>query len=691
MILWNLQLRPMHQVCRNKLLCLFVLCLTLSGCSAKHTEIITVGEWIKEMVEQAEIPPSYDSISYFMNVDKTSLYYDAIQSATKYGILSNEYALDTDQVLNREWCAYTLINLSMRKLTSVSNVKDIQRSMFPQHVETAVSSGLMDTDKHGRFKPKEIVDKQEALILLQKVLSYIDHPEFENTFSYEVNKDITTTPLQDAVVDPVTLQASTLSDVEKGQYVSIRDTDGSEKIYTVESVTSVEGGNQVQLQVADPLEYLESMNIQGEEELDFEKAVLIDGDTEAAKNMSMTSRSKTIQGYTFAYTVSRNGVRVTISKPMEHGDTLYGELKLNGIHVKYKWLTEKKDIKNAYFSLQAHSQESLGIKAGKYASMYGDFSSLSAEDFIGSLSSFLKPKSEIEAVDIPICTLRVPLETAQMLTVKIRISVKIYASGKAELVLSQDHVLGCDIRNGVPRMIHDTKHSQSANLRADTSLCTNLTCTLDFIQASLMDIYLEAGAKASIASVAHLYDDTNHHKVQTVDYPLDIVDELSQHNGNVLCCGDMKAYWILNLGLNSSSTITGKLGLGKKYTLMNENNAPLFKGLNQHIENFKVVDKCTRTDRKKSELKDTIKVDKQITLSSYNLVVHIGESKSFKITGLPAGYTEKDLVFTSKDNAIAQVSASGVISGYTVGSTSVDISTSDGKYSLQGNVLVTKG
>ena len=81
--------------------------------------------------------------------------------------------------------------------------------------------------------------------LLQKVLSYIDHPEFENTFSYEVNKDITTTPLQDAVVDPVTLQASTLSDVEKGQYVSIRDTDGSEKIYTVESVTSVEGGNQV--------------------------------------------------------------------------------------------------------------------------------------------------------------------------------------------------------------------------------------------------------------------------------------------------------------------------------------------------------------------------------------------------------------------------------------------------------------
>ena len=168
MILWNPQLRPMHQVCRNKLLCLFVLCLTLSGCSAKHTETITVGEWIKEMVEQAEIPPSYDSISYFMNVDKTSLYYDAIQSATKYGILSNEYALDTDQVLNREWCAYTLINLSMRKLTSVSNVKDIQRSMFPQHVETAVSSGLMDTDKHGRFKPKEIVEKQEALILLQK-------------------------------------------------------------------------------------------------------------------------------------------------------------------------------------------------------------------------------------------------------------------------------------------------------------------------------------------------------------------------------------------------------------------------------------------------------------------------------------------------------------------------------------------
>ena len=103
------------------------------------------------------------------------------------------------------------------------------------------------------------------------------------------------------------------------------------------------------------------------------------------------------------------------------------------------------------------------------------------------------------------------------------------------------------------------------------------------------------------------------------------------------------------------------------------------------------MDRCTRTDRKKSELKDTIQVDKQITLSSYNLVVHIGESKSFKITGLPAGYTEKDLVFTSKDNTIAQVSSSGVISGCTVGSTSVDISTSDGKYSLQGNVLVTKG
>lgn len=687
-------MRQMLQACRNKLLWILAGSFLCLGCHPKKVETLTLGEWLENIVEKAGLDFEYAEQPYFLNILPDSPYFKPVQVSYEYGIVSNSHALDPEEDLTREWCAYTLMNLSMKELSDTS-VRDSSQSQFPKHISTAVSSGLMDTDRYGRFFPKRKMEKEEALELLEKVVLYINYPEFETTEHYQAREDLS--PRQIEVQESDLERNSVLTtetDLQKGDLVSFLNEQGQEEVCTVKETEETKSGNRVQLEPVSPLEYLQDMDLSGETDLDFSRAEILEEEEEMTVSEgigNVASHSKTIHGYTFTYTLSSNGINASVSRELEHGEKLYGELKLNGIHVKYRWHTEKKDLQNAYFAIQAHSQESLGVKTGLYTTLYGDFSKLSSEDFLSSLSQFLKPKSEMKEIDIPICTLRVPMESSNTLTIKARLSLRIYASGRAELTLTQDHLLGCDIRNGKVRWIQENTHDQNALLRADTSLSGNLRFSLDFIRASLMDVALEAGVRGNVNGTVHLYNEEGEKEEKSLEYPLDIVDDLSQNNGNVLCCGDMKAYWLLNVQLNSSSSLLGKLGFSKKLDIFNASNAPLFRTLNVHTENFQIVPKCTRTAHKKRKKTDSLDVEQQITLDSYNKVVHLGDSWYVQIKGLSAGYTSGDLCFTSKDEAIATVGSDGLVTGVKEGSTSILVKTSDGKYSKECNVLITKG
>ena len=165
--------------------------------------------------------------------------------------------------------------------------------------------------------------------------------------------------------------------------------------------------------------------------------------------------------------------------------------------------------------------------------------------------------------------------------------------------------------------------------------------------AAVMDVSLDAGVKAKMKTILHMYDEEGKRKTAALDIPLDLASDAASSNPDVLACGDISAHWVVNIGLNSSDTAAGKLGFSASFNILNEANAPLFNGGRMHIENMQFVPQCTRKDRILIESADPLLVSKRITLAKYSFSVHIGETKTIEVTGMPDGYHEDELVFSS--------------------------------------------
>ena len=154
-----------------------------------------------------------------------------------------------------------------------------------------------------------------------------------------------------------------------------------------------------------------------------------------------------------------------------------------------------------------------------------------------------------------------------------------------------------------------------------------------------------------------------------------------------MVCADASGNWILDLVLCSSDCLANRFIGETKYSILNEKNAPLFKGASQHFENWHAVDQCTRKARPKSEEREVMDTKGKISLEQYSIAVHAGTTKSISVLGLPAGYTINDLIVSSSDPSVASVSGLNV-TGVSSGSAIITISTADGSFTSSCNVLV---
>lgn len=668
----------MHKVCKNSIVFAFVFTLCISGCQRKNDDqkVYTRIQWIYDLHEEIGIQDN-----------------DVLTSLEQYGVIENPQIV-TDEALDRDFASYTLSNLVGIE-EDETEIVDIEEAIYPKHIRTAIHNGYFALDKKKAY-PKKQVTEEEAHELLHIVTKALNDPIMKTVdkVTFDENKSI-------LHQEPLTFDSETMTitlpkDSRIQDYQSIHWLQNEEEyIYDIASFEVKDEKLVVKLKEADLLDLTESMELEGESALDFSKIEFTPDEPEAIpQSMIQTMHAhpvtqKTInyKGFKIICEYGVTGISATVSKELNKALSLETRLKMSGMNVKYRFFTKQKSIDNAFFKVNLHTEESVALKSGNYKSLYGDFSAVDPENFLPSLKGFLKPKEEIETVNIPIATVKIPLESSRILTVKAKLNVVLYATGQASLVLSQDSMLGMEMRNGVPRFIKDFSHAEKHALRADASVTGRLTFSLDTLNYALLDFSVETGAKAKFVTTVHLFDKDNEHREEITNLPSDAVDALSIGNGNILVCSDVNAYLVLRLIANSANSLLGKFGFGASVDILNENTGSLLGGT-IHLENGQIKDHCTYRERDKKFTISPLPEKDQLKVATYGIALKINESKPIEVTAYPKGYTSKDFTFTSNDPLVAVVKA-GRVYGLSEGSCGIDIISHDGLYRVQISILVT--
>lgn len=678
---------------------LLALCM-ISGCmpSKRHDDTITIGAWLHEVCRQSGIISHASEKPYFKDIKKSNTYFDDVQAAVEWKLISPEDTFSLEDGLDRQWTAYTLMNLSGEKTDSKVEIKDISDTKFPAQVQASAATVLMHVDHNNRFYPKKKINKKEAEDLLHKVVNKINNQKITDTHTDIDWKE----GLKVSEIQPLSFNAGTNEAVlpqgvqaVRGEILHWQDESGTDLWKEVSDVSD----DTVALKDIDILSKAETMDLSGSADLNFNDAEIIDGNGNVIQKGNIQphivttsarplTRSFDIHGFNVSLTSSASSVNCEVSRTMPTGSKLYGNVRAAGVHVDYSWKSEETDVKNAYFKVNFTSSEEIGLKNSDYKHVYADFEDVKPQEFLSRITSVWKAKNDVIDDTLTLAEIRLPVPGAPMVNVSLKLDLTIGIDGRAVITLKQVNCVGCEVRNGAMRVIKDTTNEQNTSFRANAKALVGMRLGLDLTKFTLADVGVEAGAKASMKTTVHLYDEEGGHSTQTTDVPADAVDAAADGNQNVLVCSDLQAYGIINIKLNSSSTALGKVGLSGTYSILNDKNASLIPGGKGHLENFQFVDKCTRKNRQKKTSSDQLSVTNQITLEKYSVAVHAGSGYQIQVISLPSGYTKNQLRYASSDPSVASVDENGYITAHKSGGAVITIETDDHVKKISCSIIV---
>lgn len=665
-----------------RLLSTILIIVTCAGCSNSQKNYTNL-EWLCDLAVMAGIQEESKENYFPFENDENS---DYIAGLVSWEVIRADDEIDPSANLNRDFMAYTLVNLIAKDDVEKIYVKDIEDSAHPYAVYTVVTYGVVDLDDQSRYLPKNAVSEKEAKEALQRVLTIINDQTFSEQLDIEFDKETTfleNLPPSDGEYYPI------MTDREVGEYICDQQ---EGKLYKI----IAKDQNGYKLEEIDPLEAIEELKFSGTyEDLDLSDAEIeIYGesvkqdsiyDQDGIERVAKTNDVFEIKGYRVSYNISLNKIHFRISKKNDNGINLYFDSDIYGISPSYKWDYENGVIKDAYFKVDFKTGEEIGLSKGRYKFMYGDYDSLKGEDLFDNLRNFLKPKDDLIETSFTLMKIKLPIPNLPLVSIESEVKLNIYMSGKAEIVLDTSHSLGLAIKNNSIRLINDHDVDVDLNLNATASSTLSLIFSLNLFK-DLVDIRFNGGIKAMAQTTLHFYDSQGRKKSQSVNGEYDALSELADRD-DVFVCADLSFSWILNIEFNSDDTLAYTLGLNKKIDILNEDDQ-VFGNL-RHIEKGMFTEKCTYEDRNVSPLNPEIEISSdRISLDTYSMVVR--DKMSIPIRSLPDGYKMADIMFASEDTSIASVDTNGNVTPLKNGVCRIRVYTNDQKYDAYINILVSK-
>ncbi len=507
------------------------------------------------------------------------------------------------------------------------------------------------------------INESNVHTAIVKAVKLINSKQFENDYSFKLKDEIET-------VEEIS------EELEDGYYYSQSD----KEYYSVTDGKS---------RKADYDDIYEKFKLSGSQNIDFTGSeVEMNGEEIESSYVNndyelLSSKSSvfSIKGYRVSYSLNSGGISFHISKSVKDGLNTYADVTISNISPTYNYEYDDDGVKKAYFKIDYESTSKYGISRAEYKKKYLDLKNVDTSDFKTLVNTVLKDKKDMEEASIPICTIKTPIPNVPAAYFNIDVLLRIYAGGKAEIVLSDDSTIGFETKNGKIRLIKDIERDDDLVLRASLKTTLGLNFNISATDYRLMDVELDGGIKAEIKSTLHLYETE---ETEESDLEYDELEELSEDNDDIEVCGDLTLRWVLDLKFNTAGTLLYKYGLNYTKEFMDDDDQ-VFGNLH-HIENGQFVEKCTRVKRTTYKVKGVTFNLTKITLDTYSIVLKKGETYEID-AAVPTGYSKTDLTYSYEGNVVSL--KDNAVTAIKSGSAKIRIATYDGLYETYLNVLVS--
>ncbi|MBQ7889681.1 MAG: Ig-like domain-containing protein [Erysipelotrichaceae bacterium] len=433
------------------------------------------------------------------------------------------------------------------------------------------------------------------------------------------------------------------------------------------------------------------MDLSGSMDLDLNKSEItvkneiVEVNEELKAGMPAFSLSKTIEigGFKVRFSTSSDSLHIYASKKLDSGLPIFAQFDINKIHCDFKWKANQDEVSAAGLKVSYETSFTSGLRTTKMNDRILDFSKLNSSDLMNSLNNAFVPKSECLETTLELAEIQIPFPEMPACVLKMKVLLHLYASGKVDISFENDQVIGFEKMNGKIRYIHESEKDSYVSFRASGKASTQLKFILSILSKDCMDAGVDFGIEGNAESKLSLIDTG---KMINTDLPYEIAEELANSSDKMLACADLDANWLLKLALNSHSTLLGSFGFGKTFTVLNEANGSLF-GKKIHFENFQQVEQCTRKTKNSVLPMIELSLDR-IELKNYLLVLNKDQKGFVHISSLPDGISYSDVIFTSSDSKVAEVSSSGIVTGIDSGQCFVKVSLKDGSNAVQCSIFV---
>ncbi|MDR1464404.1 MAG: hypothetical protein LBJ11_03775 [Oscillospiraceae bacterium] len=531
---------------------------------------ITVGEWLKGLVvtfNMTETP--YDQEPYYATVPASDPYFESVQIAYEWGVVTQADSFKTSDALQKSFLAATLVRVA--ELEAKQNgvqIPDLSQFANANEIAAAISNGLIALT-NGKFK-----DGKASLADAKKALENAKELWSTKTFDEEA------LAVKLAARKP-NLAAQGLFDDEEGT--------GDE--------TGTKG---TELSAAD---VFETVAFQGDFEPDLTASVITDesgkvlnegtaGDPDSAPVDAIVGNGLSLSDLTnfnlkdalskiqwkellkkikFSFNIGPvainvavlgDGFRVGLSGEVYQGVRVTKNYELTNFDLNAKMDADllKAKINNAYVRLGYDLTEQT-IISGDYAASLAQLEEQADGQPIDVLKSIeqglLKMLPGQNTVNL--FTVTVPVPNLPALTISIRFSLTISVDGKISLTVVSSELKGYEIVNNNGRWINQSVvKSRRYDIDANAEFKANIDADISILGFCLVDVGVTAGLGAE-AYVNVVIEDPNGGalKAKQINLPFGMVASttIGQNNDLISYTGEIYLYGILEIYYGRRSVI----------------------------------------------------------------------------------------------------------------------------------------